>query len=123
MSESWAPLKHSLRHHRKLVKAGPEAAWLFVCLVLWSDEQQQDGLIDPDLIESIAVAGGLPPRKVRPSIERLYAVGLLEIEAANWRIHDYHDHQKTAAEIERMKQLARDRKRAERERASRNGHA
>jgi hypothetical protein len=73
-------MKHSLRHHRKLVKAGPEAAWLFVCLVLWSDEQGQDGLIDAELVQSIAVAGGMKPSRVKPATERLYAVGLLDPE-------------------------------------------
>jgi hypothetical protein len=116
-------MKHSLRHHRKLVKAGPEAAWLFVCLVLWSDEQGQDGLIDAELVQSIAVAGGMKPSRVKPATERLYAVGLLDPEPPNYRIHDYHDHQRTAAEAARQKELARERKRAERERASRNGHA
>jgi hypothetical protein len=120
--ESWAPMRHRLRRHRKYVEAGPEAAWLMVCLILWADEERTDGYANRALILSVAGAGGVPERRVNRLIERLVSVRLLdEMVGGGWVIHDYHEYQRKAADIERMKQLARDRKRAQREKEARTG--
>jgi hypothetical protein len=81
-----------LREHPKILKAGDEGGWLYVCAIMWSKEHDTDGFIPNYAVHRLT--GLKNPNKV---MERCVAAGLLEWADGGWMIHDYLEVQESAA--------------------------
>lgn len=102
---SWVKLDDQARHHRKILAAGPTAAWLWVCGLMYCNSQKaRDGIIP-----SIAVPVLYPITSWKREATKLVDAGLWEPVDGGYRIHDYHDYQPTpeqAAETSEAKAAA-----------------
>ena len=116
-------LDEDLPHHPKILRAGRliggadgrlVALGLYVEAVTYARHQMTDGILPASTVELFPKrdSGELPPG------EALVKVGLFERAAdGDFRIHDFHDWNPTAAQLKRSRRLARDRKRRSRARA------
>lgn len=107
---SWAPIQHSLLTHQKVARAGTEAAWWWVCAILYADLNATDGFIAAELAGEIApnVRGKAGER----AAARCLDVGLLDAAPTpGWLIHDYAEHQRPGAEVKASREAARRRQR------------
>lgn len=97
---AWVKLDDQARHHRKVLAAGPVGAWLWVCGLMYCNSQKAcDGFIP-----EVAVAVLYPVASWRKEAARLVSVGLWERTTDGYVVHDYHDYQPTAEELERQRQ-------------------
>jgi hypothetical protein len=95
---AWVRLDDQARQHRKLLAAGPTAAWLWVCGLMYCNSQKaHDGIIP-----SVAVPVLYPIPNWRKEAARLVAVGLWEQVGDDYAVHDYHEYQLTAEEVENL---------------------
>jgi hypothetical protein len=101
----WVKLDDRAREHRKMIAAGAEACWLWVCGLMYANSQpQKDGIIPAAAVKIL-----FPFQKPSRSIRVLVEVGLWEKVENGYRIHDYHDYQpnaEQAAELSRKRQKA-----------------
>lgn len=96
---AWMKLETAVARNRKFVKAGPDAAWLWVCGLAYCQEGLTDGFIPAEALAYLGVpqAGKLATR--------LVLAGLWDAcESGGWQVHDYLDHNKPAEEIRRINQ-------------------
>ena len=70
---AWVRIEDAVTEHRKHLKAGPAACWLWVCGIAYCQRQLSDGFIPDEAIPMIGV-----PKGVKPLVDRLVAVGLFE---------------------------------------------
>lgn len=80
-----------LREHPKVLQAGDDGGWLFVCAIMWSKEHDTDGFIPA---YAIARLTGL--KRPGVAVKKLVSAGLLEEFSDGFRIHDYLDHQESS---------------------------
>lgn len=116
---TWARFEDTFTSHPKVLKAGGDAAWLFVCAVIHCNRHLTDGVVDR------AIVPALSDRK-RPLelAARLEAVGLFDPHPDGWTVHDYHEYQASRAKVEAQRSAARDRMsraRSQRVRANSDG--
>ena len=106
-SNKWGPLmahiqvEASVRTHRKFLQAGPAASWLWLCSVGYSQDGLTDGFIP---FEAINYLGVKAPQNLKA---KLVEVGLWEQVEGGWQIHDYAKHNRTAAQVNSIKQAKR----------------
>lgn len=92
----YARIYSSVRTNRKFLSAGPAPCWLWVCGLLYCQEGLTDGVIPSEAIEFLGV------KNARRLAGHLVTAGLWEVVEGGWRIHDYLDHNKPAAEVRRI---------------------
>jgi hypothetical protein len=80
-----------LREHPKILQAGDDAGWLYVCAIMWSKEHDTDGFIP-----RYALARLNGQRNKMRLCSRLVAVALFEVRDDGWFIHDYLDVQESS---------------------------
>lgn len=101
-----------LRGHPKWLATGAAARSVLMDIWLYCGEQETDGWVP----EQAARKEGLTP-KLAAELERL---GWLHQNGAGWYVHDWSEHQVSAAEIKaersRVRELAKLRKQRQRER-------
>ena len=102
---TWVKVYNSMPAHPKFIGIGPQAGWLFVCGLCYANEHLTDGFIPANSLHVVAPSLSRP----RPLAVRLVSAGLWLDVTNGWQIHDYCEHQRSAAEI-------RDRRRKDRER-------
>lgn len=80
-----------LREHPKVIQAGDDGGWLYVCAIMWSKEHDTDGFIPAHVVPRLT---GLK----RPNVvaKKLVSAGLLEEFSGGFRIHDYLNYQESA---------------------------
>lgn len=95
---TWVRLDDTFPSHPKVLKAGPEAAWLYVAAVCHSGHYLTDGFVDIDVIETLTRI-----KSWKRAADALVRVGLFDEVTGGYQIHDYLEHQKSkeAAEKER----------------------
>lgn len=86
-------IESSVRTHRKMLAAGPAACWLWACGLGYCQEGLTDGLIPASALSFLGVKS---PQKLAV---KLVSVGLWDDEPNGWRVHDYHEHNKSAEAI------------------------
>lgn len=102
---SWAKVDDRANEHRKMLEAGAEACWLWTCGLMYANRQPaRDGFI-PEL----ALGMLYPFKSPKRLAERLVSVGLWVREIGGYRIHDYHQWNPTAADIEADRAAGRER--------------
>jgi hypothetical protein len=97
---SWVILDDRFPNHPKIVKAGGDAAWLFVASLCHANDQLTDGVILAAIVPRLT-----DRRQPMKLAAKLVEVGLWERVGADYRIHDYHEFYE-AAETVRAKKLA-----------------
>lgn len=103
---AWVRLDDQVPRHQKTLKAGPAACWLWVCGIAHCQSQLTDGFISDEVLPMIGVDGGRVKRLAAVLVE----VGLFERVEGGYRVHDYLEHNATAAEVKADKEWDRKRK-------------
>lgn len=108
---AWARIESSMPRHPKVAGLSVHAKWALIEAICWSVSQSTDG----------AIPGSVPfsmfaPTNTKRVIAELANAGLLEINGAGARIHDFSDYQPNGASYKQLREQARIRKQRERER-------
>lgn len=82
----WVRIDDQAPRHEKLLKAGPAAAWLWVCGLAHCHAQLTNGVILGSVLPLIGIPKG---RRLGRLIGKLVAVGLWEKVEGGYRVHDY----------------------------------
>lgn len=86
---SWVKLDDQARHHRKILAAGPVAAWMWACGLMYCNSQKaRDGFI-PDAAVPILY----PIPGWRREAIKLVSIGLWDRVEGGYKVHDYHEYQ------------------------------
>ena len=112
---TWLKIDDNVPHHKKMLAAGPAAAWLWLCGVAYCQRHKTDGHIP---LEALPWLGALKPA---PLAAVLVRVGLWHADEniGGWLVHDFLDwnasseerQEKSGLKTERQ-QRWRDKKRA-----------
>jgi len=98
---TWVKLDDLMPQHPKILRAGPAAAWLWVCGLAYCSRMLTDGAIPAEAVGSFGV----------PSADRLAGrltdVGLWEKTADGYQVHDYHDYQPSKEQVLARRELRR----------------
>jgi|SRR5215831_5326735 len=117
----WSKLDDTLMDHPKLTEAGDRlgkngiaiALGVYAVGLMWTNRQLSDGFLPIAVVKRFHhVENPLAVAKA------LVAAHLWEQVQGGYRIHDFHDHNFTKAEVEAKRQIDRDRKR----KGGRNAH-
>lgn len=92
---SWARFDDGFLTHPKVLRAGEEAANLFMRSVIYCAQHLTDGAIPREALRVITER-----RDAAKLAARLVAVGLFEETPDGWQIHDYTDHNPTREAVE-----------------------
>jgi hypothetical protein len=92
---AWVKVESSVSRNRKFVKAGPAPAWLWLCGLAFCQEGLTDGFIPTESLDYLGV------KNAKNLAARLVEARLWDPVPGGWRIHDYLEHNKPAAEIRR----------------------
>lgn len=87
---SWLKLDDTVPEHPKVLTAGPEAAWLWVCGIAYAQRHLSDGFLPQAALPVYGACFGAA--RAKKLAERLVAVGLFDATEGGYRVHDYHDH-------------------------------
>lgn len=108
---AWIKIDTGLGNHRKAIELKEElylpAIGLFVLMVAFSDQQRTDGFITRRSLARIA------RDEYQTALDELVRVGFLDEVEGGYQVHNYLEHQNSAAQIEaksnaqRLKALAR----------------
>jgi hypothetical protein len=91
----WVKLDDSFPDHPKVLKAGDQAAWMFVCGLLYSARALTDGFIPIDAVRRLTHLKN-PMRFAQKLVE----VRLWELAEGGFTIHDYAKYQRSRQQIE-----------------------
>lgn len=100
---AYIQVEASVRTHRKFLKAGPAASWLWLCGVGYCQDGLTDGFIPFEAIDYL----GVKPATARKLKSKLVDVGLWVDVPGGWRVHDYLKSNRSAAEIRATKDRRR----------------
>lgn len=92
---TWVKLDDSFPNHPKVLAAGENAAWLYVCGLCYCSQHLTDGFIPAAALSRLTSLSG-----VRKLAQRLVEVGLWLSAPGGWHVHDYDAHQRTRAQVE-----------------------
>lgn len=95
---TWVKLLDNFTEHPKVVEAGEDAAWVYVCGLLYCSRQLSDGFIPTGAVRILTGR-----RNALALISVLVDVGLWEKAPGGWQVHDYEEHQRTRAEVEAIR--------------------
>lgn len=102
---TYVKVHDGLPDHPKIIEAGGEAGWLYICGLAYSSRQLTDGVISKRLVPRLTDGS-----KPEASASALVRVGLWHdgehdcpacprASADSYVIHDYLDHQRSASEV------------------------
>lgn len=101
---SWVRLDDSFSEHPKVVQAGDRAAWLFVCGLLYASRTLSNGFVPASQVSRLCSL-----RDTQALAKRLVSVGLwVEVEDG-YVIHDYLEHQRSAAQVKEERRKSAER--------------
>lgn len=106
---TWIKLEDSFVDHPKVADAGHHAGWLYVCGLCYCSRHLTDGRIPKSVVPRLT---DLP--KPVLAARRLVEVGLWLDYGECYQVHDYDDYQRSAKQVDRDRELARERKRHQR---------
>lgn len=111
----WLRIDDQIAHHPKFTDAGPIASWLWICGNAYCNKYLTDGFIRETAIETL----GKIPSPIKWA-DRLVEVGLWERVEGGYRVHHFHDHNPTAADVKSKREADRLRKESARNGAGRD---
>lgn len=83
---AWVRIDDTVPHHRKHLKAGPAASWLWVCCIAYAQRHLTDGFVPTEAVPMLGVVKG-----AERLMDALVSVGLMEATDGGFQVHDYHD--------------------------------
>lgn len=98
---TWAKLDDQFPTHPKVMRAGPEAAWLFVAGLCYCARHLTDGLLP-----KCAVVTLVSVRNVQRLVAKLVDVGLWEDVGDDYLVHDYLEYNPSRADVEGVRDSA-----------------
>jgi hypothetical protein len=109
MSELWIKLSVDYPSHPKVIKAGPEAAWLAVAAMTYARKHMTNGLIESAVVPTLAAVK-------RPLVlaAKLVEVGLWEVCGDAFLIHDFLKWNPSREAVEQKREKWKDTKRTQR---------
>jgi hypothetical protein len=112
-------LDDQIANHAKILKAGPEAAWLWACAIAYCQNHLTDGYVTAEVLHTMP---GFKPGRQQRLAERLVEAvkpggqhGLLERRDDDYVVHDYLHHNPSKAVVLERRRKAAERKSRERE--------
>ena len=99
---AWIRVESSVARNRKFVKAGPAPSWLWLCGLAYCQEGLTDGFIPSEALNYLGV------KNARQLASHLVTAGLWDVVDGGWQVHDYLEHNRSAAEISGIQQGRRD---------------
>lgn len=90
---NFARIETSVRTNKKFLAAGPAPSWLWVCGLLYCQDGLTDGFIPEAAIDYLGVRGA------RRLVPHLVKVQLWEPVDGGYQVHDYLEHNRSAAEV------------------------
>lgn len=111
---TWVRVDDAAPLHPKLLKAGPEAAWLWVCGLAHCNRSATDGVIEKVFLPALFPSGAWNLRRLSQLADRLVEVRLWIDCGESYRVHQYEDQQETAMkeQVEARREYDRSRKKA-----------
>jgi len=91
---SWLRIDDQIATHHKIVQAGPAAAWLWICSIAYSQNHLTDGFVSDAVMGQL----GMPKQLAKQLSSRLLKHNLWHREKGGFRVHDYLDHNASAAD-------------------------
>ena len=104
-------IDEALPSHPKILKAGPEAAWLFVCGLCYCSQHATDGIIPLAALAKLSDS-----RRPRDLAKKLVASKLWEDHPDGYRVHDYTDWNPSAEQVKAKRAASSERVRRWRDR-------
>lgn len=101
---SWVKLDDNFPGHRKVLAAGPVAAWLHIEGLCYCAQQKTDGAI---LDAALSKLTQFSKPKAAKLAARLVEVGLWERNGAGYAIHDYLDYNPSKKSLEERREMKR----------------
>jgi hypothetical protein len=101
---AWIKLDDGFPNHPKVVRAGEDAAWLFVSGLCYCGAQLTDGFIPAGMVQRLT-AKKAPERLA----SRLVEVGLWTAVADGFQVHDYLDWNPPGEEVKEKREATRER--------------
>jgi hypothetical protein len=98
---AWMKIETSVARHRKFIAAGPAASWLWLCGLSYCQEGSTDGFIPFDALDYLGVKS---PKNLKC---KLVVAGLWDEVPGGWKIHDYLEHNRSAAHINGIREERR----------------
>lgn len=95
---AWVRIEDAVTEHRKHLRAGPSACWLWICGIAYCQRQLSDGFIPEEAIPMLGVLKG-----AKPLADRLVEVGLFDRAEGGYVVHDYHDYNDTREEAQQRR--------------------
>ena len=93
---TWTKLDDNIFQHPKMVRAGEDAANLYVRALVYCNRYLTDGRIEDGVLCAITSR-----RDAAKLAERLVAVGAWEAHPdGGWMVHNFHEHNPTSEEVE-----------------------
>jgi hypothetical protein len=112
-------LDDQIANHPKILKAGPEAAWLWVCAITYCQNHLTDGVVTRETLHTMP---GFKPGHQQRLAERLVQAvkpggqhGLLERHGDDYVVHDYLDRNPSRDVVLERRRKATERKARERD--------
>lgn len=100
----WIKLDDSFIDHPKYLEAGPLAGYLCIAGMAWCNRNLTDGFIPRGQVRRLVDFDGYGehawPTDAMNLADELVAAGLWEKEERGYRVHDYHDWQRSREQIE-----------------------
>ena len=117
---TWTKLDDNIYQHPKMVRAGEDAANLYVRALVYCNRYLTDGRIEDGVLCAITSR-----RDAAKLAERLVAVGAWEAHPdGGWTVHNFHEHNPTSEEVEaRRAAISAKRSEAGRRGGKRSGEA
>jgi len=107
---TWAKFCDGFLDHPKVLKAGEDAANLFMRGCIWCSKHLTDGAIPREALRALTV------RRDAPALAaRLVVVNLWELTPDGWQVHDWRDHNPTRESVEGKREKTREKVAAWRE--------
>ena len=100
---TWVRIDDRFPSHQKGIAAGPLGRDLFVCGLAYCNLHLTDGRIYDDAIRTLA-PGQRNPKRIA---ELLVEIGLWERIDGGYRVHDYHDWNRTSEEVANLIEMKR----------------
>jgi hypothetical protein len=99
---TYVRIHDGMNDHPKFVRAGGDAGWLWLCGTCYSGRHQLDGKIPKEMVARLS------DRKSPAKLAVLLVeVGLWIDRGDHYEIHDYLEHQRSAEEIQELKEKRR----------------
>src|SRR4051812_14049709 len=91
---SWLKIDDQIATHPKILKAGPTAAWTWICGIAYASNHFTDGFISDAALGHI----GIPKHLLKQTSSKLLKQGLWDRVKGGFQVHDYLQHNPSAAE-------------------------